>query len=125
MLDKGEEEYSQNAKDEDIKSNHVIPDIFRDVKDIPPVFTINSFNFTTKTDVKNCECVVDKNEIRKNSKLAFYSSDCNTISNDTKLGAISWGLIIENSFEFLKGAFSKQTSSRLNQHFNPITNSQK
>ena len=68
----GEAEDSQNTKDEDIKSNHDIPDIFRDVKDIPSVFTINSFNFTTKTDVKNCECIVDKNEIRKNSKFASY-----------------------------------------------------
>ena len=72
MRYKAEAEESQNAKDEDIKSNHVIPDIFRDVKDMPTVFTINSFNFKTKLDVKNCECLVDKNEIRKNSKLAYF-----------------------------------------------------
>ena len=47
-----------------------VPDIFSYVKEVPPVFTVNSFNFTTsKTDVKNCECTEHKNEIRKNSKF--------------------------------------------------------
>ena len=57
---------------EDPKNYHDVPDIFRHVKDIPSVFTINSFGFTTSdTDVTNCECIVDKNEIRKNSKFTF------------------------------------------------------
>ena len=62
------------------------------------------------------------------SNLNLNSSDWRysyIFTNDTKLGAISSGLIIENSFEFVKGAFSKQTSSRLNQHFNQVKNSQK
>ena len=49
-----------------------VPSVFKDVKEVSSVFTVNSFNFTTPdTGVKNCECKADKNAIRKNSKFAF------------------------------------------------------
>ena len=61
---------------EDPENYHEVPVIFRHVKDIPSVFTINSFDFlTADTDVTNCECIVDKNEIRKNSKFTLHFHD--------------------------------------------------
>ena len=83
-----EDEVSEEAEAaEDPKNYHDVPDIFRHVKDIPSVFTINSFDFTTPDmDVTNCECNVDKNEIRKNSKFTFdfYDDGSRLSKTDTR-----------------------------------------
>ena len=59
------------SENESIKSsNDDIPGVFNEVKNVPSVFTVNSFNFTTSDPVmKNCDCKVDKNAIRKTSKI--------------------------------------------------------
>ena len=67
---------NNSTENETLKSIYNdVPSVFKDVKEVSSVFTVNSFNFTTPdTGVKNCECKVDKNAIRKNSKFAFDSS---------------------------------------------------
>ena len=69
---------SEDSKSDSIKNETTkliyddVPDIFNDIKNVPSVFTVNSFNFTASdTNVKNCECIVDKNAIRKNSKFTL------------------------------------------------------
>ena len=78
-LEKPENSKNDSTKNETIKSIHDdVPDIFNNVKEVPSVFTINSFNFTMSDTVVNnwgihdCECKIDKNAIRENSKLLFY-----------------------------------------------------
>jgi len=75
-LEKPENSKNDSTKNETIKSIHDdVPDIFNNVKEVPSVFTINSFNFTMSGTVVNaitdCECKIDKNAIRKNSKFMF------------------------------------------------------
>ena len=73
-LEKPEDSKNDSTKHETIKSIYDdIPNIFNNVKEVPPVFTINSFNFTmSDTVVNNCECTIDKNAIRKISKSMFH-----------------------------------------------------
>ena len=73
-----EQSLSEDSKNDSIKNETIkyiyddVPEIFNHVKDVQAVFTVNSFNFTkSDTAVKNCECKVDKNAIRKNSKFTF------------------------------------------------------
>ena len=83
-----EDPKNYSTKDNDVESMyHEVPDIFRNVKDIPSVFTINSFDFTKPDmDETNCECIVDKNEIRKNSKFTFdfYDDGSHLSQTDTR-----------------------------------------
>ena len=41
------------------------PEIFRNVHEVMPIFTIGSFNVTTlEPDVTECECIEGENDIR-------------------------------------------------------------
>ena len=73
-LEKSDDSKNDSTKHETIKSIYDdIPNIFNNVKEVPPVFTINSFNFTmSDMVVNNCECTIDKNAIRKISKFMFH-----------------------------------------------------
>ena len=92
-----EDPKNYSTKDNDVKSMyHEVPDIFRNVKDIPSVFTINSFDFTKPDmDETNCECIVDKNEIRKNSKFTFdfYDDGSHLSQTDTRCWWLMLGTI--------------------------------
>ena len=47
------------------------PEIFRNVKKVPPIFTINSFNFTqSETDMQDCECIEGESDIRKRFRIS-------------------------------------------------------
>ena len=51
-------------------SNDDEPELFRNVKDVPLIFTVNSFNYTmVESDITECECVEGESEIRKDSEF--------------------------------------------------------
>jgi len=50
------------------------PEIFRNVQEVPPIFTIRNFNFTTsEPDVTECECIEGENDIRWDSELQTFA----------------------------------------------------